>query len=206
MRSVTVNEIVSVGDGKHTKLVLGKGNHTLSAMYFSASPTSLGIYVGDKIDLLFNIDINEWGGRESVQLIVRDIKITGSEKAKNESERARFEEIRGGAPFSQEEDVMPSRADFAEVYKLMLTSLRSGVDTLSHRDITSHFRTKDDGAVIGYAKLKFIIMVLKELNLVSITDVGDEVYKFNIHYTTSKTELDKSSILRKLRSQLARSR
>jgi len=206
MRGVTVNEITGVSESKHTKLVIGDGTHTLSAMFFSASPSSLGIYVGDKIDMLFNIDVNEWGGRESVQIIVRDLKITKSQVDDNTRERERFEEIKNGAVFSENENIMPSRADFAAVYKLMLSSLRSGTDTLSHRDITSKFRHDSTGPNIGYIKLKIIIMVLKELNIVSIDDVADEVYKFNIHYTTSKTELDKSTLLRKLRSQLARSK
>jgi hypothetical protein len=75
---------------------------------------------------------------------------------------------------------------------------------LAHRDITSRFRGEADGRRIGYAKLKIIIMVFKELNLLTITDVEEEVYKFGIHYTTSKTELDKSNILRRLRSQMSR--
>ncbi len=206
MRGVTVNEISGVSDSKHTKLTISNGKHTLSAMYFSNSPSSIGIYVGDKIDLLFNIDINEWGGRESVQLIIRDIKLTKSQQDDFDRERLRFEEIRNGAPFSQDEDIMPTRDDFAAVYKLMLASLRAGVDTLAHRDITSRFRNAADENKIGYAKLKIIIMVLKELNIVSINDVAEEVYEFKIHYSTTKTELDKSTLLRKLRSQLARGR
>ena len=207
MRGVTVNEISGVSDAKHTKLFIGDGLHrSLTCMYFSASPSSLGIHVGDRIDLLFNIDLNEWGGRESVQLIVRDLKISKSEIDRRKNERVRFEQIKNGAPFTEQENIMPSRDDFAQVYKLMLNSQRMGVDTLTHRDITSHFCKSSDGTVIGYAKLKIIIMVMKELNIVSISEVADEVYKFKIHYTTSKTGLDKSTLLRKLRAQLERSR
>ena len=202
MRGVTVNEISGVSDGKHTKLALGNGKSFLSAMYFSNSPSGLGIYVGDKIDVLFNLDINEWGGRECVQLIIRDLKPSKSQQSIFVEEKARFEEIRCGAHFSESEEIMPTRDDFAAVYKLIAASFRAGTDTLSHRDITSRFR--GEGRRIGYAKLKIIIMVFKELNILGITDVSDEVYKFSIHYTTSKTELDKSNLLRRLRSQLIR--
>ena len=47
-------------------------------------------------------------------------------------------------------------------------------------------------------------MVFKELNLVSIDEIDEEIYKFNIHYTSTKTELDKSTLLRRLRQQLIR--
>ena len=204
LRGVSVNEISGISDGKHSRIILGNGRYTITAMYFSNSPSSLGIYVGDKVDVLFNLDINEWGGRESVQLIIRDIKPSQKQQTMLNNERNRFEEIRNGALFTPEENVLPSRADFAEVYKLMLASLRSGVDTLSHRDIICRLRNPEEGVNIGYIKLKVIIMVFKELNLVSIEDVGEEVYKFNIHYSTTKTKLDKSTILRRLRSQMIR--
>lgn len=204
MRNVSVNEISGVSDGKHSRIVLGNGRYTITAMYFSNSPSSLGIYVGDKVDVMFNIDINEWGGRENVQLILRDIKPSQKQQTLLNNERARFEEIKNGACFSPEENILPTRADFAEVYKLMLASLRSGVDTLSHRDIICRLRNPEEGINIGYIKLKIIIMVFKELNIVSIDDVGEELYRFNIHYSTVKTMLDKSTILRRIRSQMIR--
>ena len=82
----------------------------------------------------------------------------------------------------------------------MLASQHSGIDTLSHRDICAKLSCGGSG-YISYIKLKVIIMVMRELNIVHIDEVGDEIYKFSIHYTTAKTDLEKSGILRKLRSQ-----
>ena len=204
LRDVTVNEVTGVSESKHTKFVLGNGKYTLSAMFFSNSPQALGIYTGDKVDVLFNIDINEWNGRESVQLIIRDIKPSGAQQDMAARERERFEEIKSGAPFSQNENIMPTRENFVSVYNLMRSSLRAGVNTLTHRDITSKFSAMTGDRHIGYIKLKIIIMVLKELNLVALEEISDEVYKFDIHYTTAKTDLDRSTWLRRFRSQIAR--
>ena len=77
---------------------------------------------------------------------------------------------------------------------------------MSHREILSRLSRSETGAGIGYVKLKIIIMVMKELNIVTINEVGQEVYKFGIHYSTTKTDLEKSTLLRKLRSQMARGR
>lgn len=204
LRGASVADISGISEGKHTKLTLTNGKTTLTAMYFSNSPDSLGLYVGDKIDLLFNLDINEWGDRESVQLIVRDLKHSVQQERIFEEERARFEEIRLGARFTEAEDILPSRDDFAAVYKFMLGVQRAGQNVLSHRDITSRFNGEGGFIKIGYSKLKIIVMVFMELNLANITEISDEVYSFNIQYTSSKTELDKSNILRKLRQQLIR--
>ena len=204
MRGVTVAEISGISDGKHTRLALGNGRYNISAMYFSNSPESLGVYVGDKVDVLFNLDINEWGGRENVQLIVRDLKPSRQEAEEILALRERFEEIKNGAPFTKEENILPSREDFAAVYRFMLATLRAGSDTLSHKKILAKFRGGDEGVNIGYIKLKVIVMVMKELNIANIEDASDEVYRFNIQYKTTKTELDKSTLLRRLRSQMIR--
>ena len=204
IKGITVNELTGISDSKHTKFVFGDGRHTISAIYFSNSPDSLDIYVGDKADILFNIDINEWGGRRSVQLIIRDIKPSASQTASDVSDRERFEQIKGGAPINKGEDIIPSRDDFALVYKMFLSSLRSGVNTMSHREIMSRINHMHSAKRINYIKLKFIIMVMRELNIVFLEEPEDEVYVFNIHYTSNKTHLDKSNLLRKLRSQLPR--
>lgn len=204
LSDVTVNEISGVSEGKHTKLVLSNGKLSHSAMYFSSSPESLGIYPADKVDVLFNIDINEWMGRESVQLIVRDIRPSHSQRESHAIERERFDAIKKGAPFSATENIMPTREDFVSVYNLMRNSARAGINVLTHRDITSKFASLPEPKRIGYIKLKIIIMVLKELNLVSLDEISDEVYSFDIHYSTAKTDLEKSTWLRRFRSQMGR--
>ena len=204
LRGVTVNDISGISDGKHTRLSIGNGRYTLSAMYFSNSPESLNIFVGDKVDLLFNIDVNEWGGRESAQLIVRDIKPSASEKEKYQKERVRFEEIKNGQPFSERENILPDRADFAAVYRFIQSSVRQGTDTISHRDLISRIKASEVGCNIGYIKLKLIIMVFTELNIVGIENLADETYKFKLHYSTTKVQLERSNLLRRLRSQMVR--
>jgi single-stranded-DNA-specific exonuclease len=204
IRGVTVNDITGISDGKHSRIALGNGKYSISAMYFSNSPESLGVFVGDKVDVLFNLDVNEWGGRESTQLIIRDFKPSQLQKTQHENEVMRFEEIRNGSPIEESEDIIPTRDDFAAVYRLVAASIRSGVDSLQHRDIISRLKSSDEKCTIGYIKLKIIIMVFKELNIVNIEDIDEETYRFKIHYSTTKTKLDKSTLLRRLRSQLIR--
>ena len=201
MRNVCVNELTGISEGKHTKLVLGNNKMTLSAMYFSNSPDSLGIYVGDRVDVLFSIDINEWQDRRSVQLIVRDIKPSVAQSDLEEQERARFDEIKNGATFTAMEDVIPERNDFVAVYKYIQTAANSGIYTFSHKDLCNKVMAANNGYRLGYIKLKFIIMIFRELNIVGIEE-ENEVYTFRLHYSSSKRNLDKSYILKRLRTQL----
>lgn len=204
-RGVYVNEISPVSDGKHTKLVLSDGNKNITAMFFSNSPDSLGISVGDMVDVLFNIDINEWFGRRSVQLIVKDIKISVSAILSTRRDRARFSEIWGGAEYSEDENVLPTRDDFAAVYRFLHEAYHMGINTLTHRELVSRLSKSQHaaGRNIGYIKLKMIIRVFQELNVLGIDEFEEEKYKFVFKYT-NKTHLEKSTILRRLRNQQKR--
>ena len=200
MRGVYVNEVISVSEGKHTRLVLSDGTATVTAMCFSNSPESLGVYAGDKIDVLFNVDVNEWLGRKSVQLIVKDIKETVGAHESEEAERERFLEIWNGETFSPEENILPSREDFVAVYQFIVAAGRTGVDTFSHRDLAIRLSKGPDAVEMNYIKLKIIIKVFQELNVMGIDEFKEENYKFTVRYS-HKTNLEKSSLLRRIRNQ-----
>ena len=199
-RGVNLADINGISDGKHTRFTFGNANKTVSGMFFSNSPESLGLYAGDKVDILFSLDINEWQDRKSVQLIVRDIKLSTSQESENEAQMHRFEEIKSGAIFTSGENILPTRDDMAKVYRFIQNLLHSGTDTISHRDICAKlsYGTKNE---MNYIKLKFIILIFKEMDIVKI-DEADEVYTFTLHYSTTKRNLEKSSILKRLRAQM----
>ena len=201
LRGAILSEISPISDGKHTKLVFTNGRNTVVGMFFSCAPESLGLYVGDKADVLFNLDINEWAGRKSVQLIVRDIKESASQRSLIRMEHERFYEVWNGARFSPDEHILPSRDDFAAVYRLLVASVRAGEDVLKLRDISHKLSQIKEGEAIGYVKLMIIIKVMQELNIMGINETGDETYQFKVYYKSGKTELDKSNLLRRLRTQ-----
>ena len=201
MRNVYVNEIIGVSGGKHTKFILSDGTHTISSIYFSATAEEINVHVGECVDVLFNLDINEWNGRRSVQVILRDIKHSKTEADELKRLKKRTDEIRQGEKFTKEEDVLPSRDDFAAVYKYLLGLQRCGVKTAAHKDICSKINV-DGARGIGYIKLKVIVMVMRELNIISIEEIREDLYRFDIKYSSSKTDLEKSGILRKLKTQI----
>lgn len=201
MRNVSVAEVSGVSDNKHTRLTLTDGKTSISAMYFSNSPQDLGIFAGDKVDILFNIGVNEWLDRKSVQLIIRDVKVAMSSESQYKFNRQKFEDIKAGAIFTQADGYFPEREDFVTAYKFLQNSLHMGVDTFTHKELLNKLSTAGT-TDIGYVKLKFIIMIFKEMNILQIDEFEDEKYRFKLHYSTTKKNLSKSSILKKLRSQM----
>ena len=76
MYGMRISHVSSVGGGKHTKLTLAKDNLVITAMYFRYSPAELDVYDNDVIDVMFNLDINEYQSMKNLQFIVKDIRLT----------------------------------------------------------------------------------------------------------------------------------
>ena len=195
--SAMVEEVVPVSGGKHTRLVLRDGDRHVTAMYFSHETDKLDLYPGEKADLLFSLDINEWAGKRAVQLTVRDLRPAERERLENAAEEKRFREIMKGDAFSTEERVIPSRDDFAAVYTMIRRLVRGGTDTFSTRSMRAQLCAA--GYDISLIKLKFIFSIFGEMNILGIEEIENELYRFRLKFNAGKTDLEKSNILRQLR-------
>lgn len=61
-------------DQNHWKLELVKQNKKLGAIAFSLGKIEIGL--GQRIDIVYNLNINQWNGTRQIQLIIRDLKIS----------------------------------------------------------------------------------------------------------------------------------
>lgn len=77
VKGLSVNKIISMGSGKHSKLLLESGERNLQAVYFGMPASSLEFYPGEQVDILCQINVNEYRGQTAVQLVVQDIKLSG---------------------------------------------------------------------------------------------------------------------------------
>ena len=198
IRSAELLECSPVSGGKHVRLMLRQGESVVQGMLFSRRAEELGLHPGDTVDVLCNIDINEWQGRRSVQLIVREIRAGAAAVADRAAERERFDAIWNGATFSPEEDVLPEREDFEQVYRMLRTSLRAGVDVLGMPAMIARLRAGSHP--IGYIKLRFILRIFREMNLIGIEETEPDVFRISMEYRSGKADLEKSGVLRRLRS------
>lgn len=74
---MVISEITSLSGGKHTKLTLrSPSGKFFTALLFGVSDEEFIYKVGEAVDIAYNMDINEFRGRRSVQLLVRDIRPT----------------------------------------------------------------------------------------------------------------------------------
>lgn len=202
LRDASLLRIIPMGNGKHTKLILEKDGISMVAVWFGTESTSVPFEIGDRLDVMFQLNINEFQNVTTLQMIVQDIQLSQTYENSFLEAWERYEEIRAGAPITAEEDVIPTREDMACVYTLLRREHQIGHTYFPIRRILS--MVEQQGGAIGYYKLKTVIRIMQELNICEITEPVQDCFVFDFYFNPTKTSIDKSSILKKLKLQLYR--
>ncbi len=74
MENMLIERISLVGGGRHMRLRLRHGNHSINAICFSTTPDIASIETGDLVDVAFQPQINEFRGERTVQMNITDIR------------------------------------------------------------------------------------------------------------------------------------
>ena len=200
MRDATVQRVMQLGAGKHTKLILEKDGLTFGAMYFGVAVSKLGFEAGDKLDLLFNLDVNDYKNVRSAQMIIRDARLSETYCKTVSDIKRRYDEISNGAIYTPEEQVVPDRDDFAAVYTVLRREYRSGNNLIDDKTLLKLVNSYDRPR-INYIKLKYILRIMNELKICRVEEIETDIYRFEVIFNAAKTSITKSSILKKLRSR-----
>lgn len=197
MRDCVISDAIPIGSNRHTKYVLKKDGKTITALCFGKNPTELDLFAGDTVDVVFNLDVNEYMNNKNVQLTLRDIRAGRKTMEEREAKRAEYWEIKNGKRFSRDEQVVPSREDFISIYYAIQREIRQGNETVS---VILLERTLKN---MSYVKIRFIVDILKETNVfkIEVKDGEEDVYLFKMNSFKSKINLEKSSILSWLKSR-----
>ena len=209
LKNVQICDTTLVGGGKHTRMNLRVGNTYVSAMCFRQTLTDIDLYPGDFADILFTLDINEFQNQRSLQLVVKDIRLTELQFRAENADIALFRELWNGKapaelPLGRRTafDIVPTREEFGTVYNLLKRELRLEHEVFSIRALLHLLRT--GGTPMNYIKLKFILFTLRELQLLGVEAAEEneerEIYAFRYIPTQTKTNLDRSGIYRKLKN------
>ena len=82
MRPVFIaKKVIETGFSKivkdqHIRFVLNQHNVTLTGIGFNMSTSFELLQMNKPIDVVFNLDINEWNGEKNIQMKVIDIRIS----------------------------------------------------------------------------------------------------------------------------------
>lgn len=200
IKSLKVQRASLIGSGNHSKFIFEKDGYTANAVMFHKSYLNLNIKENDVVDVLFTLDINTFNNMESVQMIIQDIKHSEEYLSYFENEVSMYNSIKNGAKYTVNENIVPTRDDFVNVYSMLRTEYRQGNDMMTEVEIY-HKLARNKNCNIRLAKLKFILDIMNELNICTVEQVCPGIYQYEIYFNSEKTSIEKSSILKKIKNQ-----
>ena len=121
MKNLVIDRITMVGGGRHMRLRLRSGRHSVNAIYFSANPEMASIQPGDVVDIAFTPQINEFRNERTVQMNVLDIRPSCS--AECSADASGYQALTAGRLTPRiASELLPERAMLAMVWRYLAAS------------------------------------------------------------------------------------
>lgn len=168
IRNVKIIDLFPTANNKHLRLKLGVGDKNITAFYFSVDLRQFDYREGDLVDVVCELNENEYKNYKTVQLVIKDLRYT---KDAIDSYLTRRDIC------DRTENVLktflPTRADIAVVYRFFHQSFLSGRKEYNV-DTVSNVINKDCLVSLNYEKVYYSIKVLIELGIIigSIVDIN----------------------------------
>ena len=190
---MTLRDIRPIGSGKHLRLTLAREDSSavVYALRFNTAPAEFPYRAGDVVDLAVTLDVNVYNNTESLSVVVRDMRFSGTDDAAETASKELFERFCRGDRITREEalSLIPTRDEFAVVYRFLRPDgYHYSFDSLLYRL----------PGRISCGKLRVILECMNELGLIAI---NEGLYDFEIEMlqVEKKVDLNASVIITKLR-------
>ena len=196
IKNVVINEIYSIGEGKHLKLIIEKDGYLATALYFGMSVDRFSFSEGDTVDIMCNMDLNDFRGNLSVQVVLKDVRMCERECAEKEVSIMQFNDILDNRCSKINCNDVPCMSDFRSVF-LYLKSLNTSDDSPAIIDIwhTSKRISKNYNVSCSSLKLNIILKVFDEMKLIKISSSDGNVAVISVSNTDEKVNLEDSEFL-----------
>ena len=192
MIGATVERVFSLSQGKHSKIDVTYGQVKTQVLIFFHSPENLPFGVGDKIDLMVNIGVNVFNGKESLSIKALDYRIHGINQDKYFAAKDCYEKYLRGErlPDAFLNKMNPDRNELVKVYKTIERLGEISFDRLYMALI---------GPDMNYAKLRFCVDTFAELGLAKFTASTQQV---KLLPAKAKVDIESSEVLKSLRAEI----
>ena len=195
----TVSAASEVGGGRHLKLKLACGGRSFDAIFFSATLAQAGLSCGDRVDVAFTPQVNEYRGWRTVQLQLCDLRPA---LTRAQAERALYEKFRRGEPLSRSEAaaLLPSREDFVSLWRYLKGHTAHGpLEETAPRLARNIARACGQRETV--MRTLVCLEVFDERGLIRLERTTDHL-QIGLTAVDGKVDLEQSVIMRKLRSIL----
>jgi single-stranded-DNA-specific exonuclease len=191
LKDLHIVEIAPLSMGKHTRIFFEKNDYGLPSICFGHNLINEGFSIGDSVDVLCSISINEFRGNKSVQLIIRDIDYSDWTWNEIEEIENEFSMLKSGEYICSEKSI-PKRDEFAAVYKLLRDFGYTKGKQITIMKLMASLPN------ISYLKALIILEVFAECELIEWEHISTATYYIKKIETTEKKNLYATPLMRAL--------
>jgi len=198
LSAARITDIMELSGGKHTKLTIDKDGSSFTALLFGSARNTLDIVIGDLVDLLFTMNVNDFRGSVTVQLVIKDLRLCN--EIVTRQDRIRYEKVMSGEAHYRDENFLPTRDEIATVYLYIKRKAgQSRDDYIVVREIMQACSFK-----MNYVKIRIILAILLETGLVSgqSYDKWGDVYRLCVNYVKNKIDIERSPLYIRLKGSV----
>ena len=111
----------NVGQNRHLKLRLCRGSASFDGIFFSSTLESCGVSEGDRVDVAFYLQINEFRGNRSIQLQLVDIRPSLLPSTKEQDALRLVERVISGETISPKDArrLLPAREQYVGAWRTL---------------------------------------------------------------------------------------
>ena len=188
-----------VGGGRHLKMRVRREGHVFDTIFFSANTASAGIAAGDRVDLVFTPQINEYRGRRDLQLQLCDLRPAPT---RAQAEQALFEKLCSGQSLTPREAaaLLPAREDFTYLWRFLQRVCAAG-PAAGPMDRLARSAVRSASAHHSFGRAMVCLQVMDERGLIRVEQTPHSV-SVTLHTPAEKVDLEQSEWMKRLRSYL----
>ncbi len=188
IRNIRISDIFPTSNNKHLRLKFNINDKQIVGFYFGVNNIEFDYREGDFVDVLCEVNINEYRNIKSVQLIVHDLRLCENILFSNQTRRIHCESSSDILQI-----MLPTKSDIAYVYRYFKHNFSKGKSKYNI-DTVHNLINKDCLTSINYEKIYFSIKILIELGIIS-GDINDIILTINSIETEKKFNLYDSNLL-----------
>ena len=198
IKDVKIKELYSIGEGKHLKLIIEKNSCLATALYFGMPAEKFPYCEEDTVDIMCNMDLNDFRGNLSVQVILKDVRLCEKEQLTKTSYENAFAAVKSGN-MKVEEKHVPTMSDFKAAF-LYLKSLIKDFGIENNVDMWKASKEISRQYSVDCSLLKFnlILTVFEEMGLISVCRNGGDSATVTLLKTEGKINIENSVFLQKI--------
>ncbi len=194
LENLTIDRVSLVGNGRHMRLRLRQGHHTLNAICFGSTPESASIAQGDVVDVAFQPQVNEFRGDRTVQLNILDIR--PSCQAPCDPDTRFYRALcAGNLTPAQAAAILPDRVRLGLVWRYL--AAQSG-DAIAETPVCLCRKiVRRSGSPLDVSQLLTCLDIFADVGLLSLQR-QNKYLSIRLHATDGKADLHSSVTMQKL--------